>query len=929
MKQYELQLKKTIRDLLDTGAEDEAEALINRYGPALKGDGDIYCIRADIAQKSGWTDKAEEIVKDGLDIDGSNSELLQRMASILAEKNFYEGALYFYSRCLSNLKSPEHKGDIEEKIAQLKDKSSADDTKKSVSIVVTGCGSLEHMICFMDSLYKHTSGISFELIAVYCSAGNGMKEFLDSLPNRKKFYVSDGPCKLSCDWLEHIECDYTMILPGNALLTSNWLDNLMKCIQTIEKAGMVVPFSNTESYYHQPGPEYESIREIQEFARGHNISDVNSWEENLLLLSRGMLVSTDALKKCLDNPGSYADENYDVCDLSFRIRRQGYKLIYAKDTFVYYFKVIENQPNKPQTFKTERDRRLFQWRFGVDPWDDTAVSQDIVNSADYNRSGSVRVLGINPRCGGTLLKIKENFRLHGVENMMLYAYAEDERYIEDLKSVCSHVSFGPAEDISGRYEKDFFDIILMESPIEDHKDIYCFLKKLKSLAKPDAQLLFIYNNNSYYVNIYNMINNIESEYSGSVINKRMLINDFKSAGFDDINVSALKLNIPDEYNAFVKRLSEVSTLVESEQQSDIFSISRFVFSLKGKSELSNILIYPGFDTLLEDKIFTSKSEEIPQKKVEGRADGEVLKGVFREKGYNLMTIDRGDFEDAEYIIFEDVPKKPENSFYKDYYHLVYRGLEFFNECLNRGLKEKMVLIMHETPGIMPENYDHKIHECFNMIFTWNDELVDNKKYFKYNRPQPSGISRNFARSFKNRKLCTSISSNSFVNEDGELYSERLKAIRFFEEKHPDKFDFFGRGWDRKQFKCFKGAADSKMEVLGRYKFCIAYENSCAYKGNITGKIFDCLLAGCVPIYLGAPNITDYIPQSTFIDMRRFLDYDELYEYINTMPEARYSKYLESINNFLHSHRYYKFTDIYYAESIANILARNTIHSSQI
>jgi hypothetical protein len=415
------------------------------------------------------------------------------------------------------------------------------------------------------------------------------------------------------------------------------------------------------------------------------------------------------------------------------------------------------------------------------------------------------------------------------------------------------------------------------------------------------------------------VNNVESGEKVPYLSKRGLVNDIKCAGFDDINVSALKLNIPEEYRRFFKVLSDMSSRSEAGERDDIFSIKRYIFSMKGKSELKNVLIYPGFDTLLDDRIFLNGGEDSLKKPDRGRVDGEILKGVFREKGYNLMTIDRRHFEEAEFIIFEDAPKSPDNRFYKDYYHLLYRGNEFLKECMDLNLKDRMVLVIHEPPGVMPENYDRSIHDCFKIIFTWDDDMVDNKKYFKYNRPQPSGINRNFARSFKNRKLCTALMSNNYIKEDGELHSERLRAAKFFEDNHQDKFDFYGRGWDRKQFRCYKGAADNKMEILGKYKFCLAYENNCKYKGNITEKLFDCFLAGCVPIYLGAPNISEYIPQNTFIDMRRFSTYEELYEFINSMPEAKYNKYIESINNFLRSHRYYKFTDIYYAENIANVL----------
>ena len=86
------------------------------------------------------------------------------------------------------------------------------------------------------------------------------------------------------------------------------------------------------------------------------------------------------------------------------------------------------------------------------------------------------------------------------------------------------------------------------------------------------------------------------------------------------------------------------------------------------------------------------------------------------------------------------------------------------------------------------------------------------------------------------------------------------------------------------------------------------------------KIFDCFFAGCVPVYLGAPNITDYIPSDCFIDKRKFSTYDELYHYLTNITEEEYDEYLNSIKNFLKSDEATKFSAEYFVKVIIdNIL----------
>ena len=64
-------------------------------------------------------------------------------------------------------------------------------------------------------------------------------------------------------------------------------------------------------------------------------------------------------------------------------------------------------------------------------------------------------------------------------------------------------------------------------------------------------------------------------------------------------------------------------------------------------------------------------------------------------------------------------------------------------------------------------------------------------------------------------------------------------------------------------------AASKVDTLKRYKFCVTVENSVA-RDYVSEKVYDALVAGCVPIYYGAPNVADYVPHpDAIIDVSAF------------------------------------------------------------
>ena len=56
---------------------------------------------------------------------------------------------------------------------------------------------------------------------------------------------------------------------------------------------------------------------------------------------------------------------------------------------------------------------------------------------------------------------------------------------------------------------------------------------------------------------------------------------------------------------------------------------------------------------------------------------------------------------------------------------------------------------------------------------------------------------------------------------------------------------------------------NKIGLLERYKVYIAAENS-IQEDYVTEKVYDGLVAGAVPLYLGAPNVEEYIPSNSAI-----------------------------------------------------------------
>lgn len=298
----------------------------------------------------------------------------------------------------------------------------------------------------------------------------------------------------------------------------------------------------------------------------------------------------------------------------------------------------------------------------------------------------------------------------------------------------------------------------------------------------------------------------------------------------------------------------------------------------------------------------------------------LLKQRLSQYGISLDTFDYFDPNTASdsMFIFNNIPKN--------------KNILTYHKNIDK------YLILSECEVVKPENGDKNLHEYFTKVFTWNDNIVDNKRYFKVGYPNkiPSEIKFDFG---NRNKLCTMIAGNKGSRHNLELYTERRIAIRWFEKTHPTDFDLYGVGWDKRLFNgsllgklnrfdmitkqrlfrpnyiSFKGNVKSKNDILQKYRFSICYENAKEIPGYITEKIFDCFFSGCIPIYLGDPNINISIPDNTFIDKREFKTYEDLYSYLKNMSYVDYSYYLNSIMKFLKSDKINLFSAEHFVETL--------------
>lgn len=188
----------------------------------------------------------------------------------------------------------------------------------------------------------------------------------------------------------------------------------------------------------------------------------------------------------------------------------------------------------------------------------------------------------------------------------------------------------------------------------------------------------------------------------------------------------------------------------------------------------------------------------------------------------------------------------------------------------------------------------------------------------------------------------------------ELYTERLRGLGYFGAL--GEIDLYGQGWDepalrlgrgwvpwtfrRMQMACldvwdrirpdprlivprrvYRGPTQSKRETLGRYRFALCFENM-ILKGCITEKIFDCFYAGTIPVYWGAPDISQYVPKECFIDMRDFSSYGHLRDSLHSLTDGAIRDYKECARSYVASKQFQRFRKAAFADHFLRIVAED-------
>ncbi len=209
---------------------------------------------------------------------------------------------------------------------------------KLTSIIILGYNQLGYTKLCIESIYRYTIS-PFELILVDNGSTDGTAEYVESIVGAKVIKNKEnlGFAKGCNQGIEAAEGDYILFLNNDVIVTEHWLDNMIECLESDPKIGIVGPRSNYVNSAQIIDVSYDTIEGLHRFAGDFNRQGQDKWFEVDLLIGFCMLIKREVIDKVGLLDERFGLGNFEDNDFCLRTRTAGYRLVCAGNTYIHHF----------------------------------------------------------------------------------------------------------------------------------------------------------------------------------------------------------------------------------------------------------------------------------------------------------------------------------------------------------------------------------------------------------------------------------------------------------------------------------------------------------------------------------------------------------------------------------------------------------------
>jgi hypothetical protein len=206
--------------------------------------------------------------------------------------------------------------------------------------------------------------------------------------------------------------------------------------------------------------------------------------------------------------------------------------------------------------------------------------------------------------------------------------------------------------------------------------------------------------------------------------------------------------------------------------------------------------------------------------------------------------------------------------------------------------------LHEPACLWPRHYQlDELPLGFDLILTYYQPLIDRWPYYKVNggfKFAPYGgiwVKEQDWHTYPKSKDVSMLYGDK-LSTDGHRIRHRIgEALA--------DVDYYG--W---QGTPVNYSSATKLWVHKDYRYSIVVE-TCREDNLFTEILLDCMMAGTVPVFWGAPNIGAFFNEDGIIS---FETVDELKDIIPTLTETRYASMMKAVMDNFHTAQEYAITE---------------------
>jgi len=240
------------------------------------------------------------------------------------------------------------------------------------SIIILTYNNLEYTRKCLDSVYRHTDGLDFEVVVVDNASSDGTRVFLQDLvkeyPNLRLIFNHENQGFARGNNLGAAEAkgDCIVFLNNDVIVTKGWLKGLIGHLQD-DEIGMVGPVTNSSGNESRIEVDYTDPSDIDAFAERYTRAHRGQAFQINMLPFLCVALPMKVFKEVGPLDERFGVGMFEDDDYALRLKQKGYKILCAEDVYVHHFGGMSfNQLGIIKYWKLfAQNREIFEKKWGV------------------------------------------------------------------------------------------------------------------------------------------------------------------------------------------------------------------------------------------------------------------------------------------------------------------------------------------------------------------------------------------------------------------------------------------------------------------------------------------------------------------------------------------------------------------------------------